>query len=356
VSCLAAEQIAGDADRGRELFRSLGCVACHSVDGQGGGYAPDLAKRIGRDQTPTGMAAGMWNRGPVMWSLITKRRLVLPEPDQQQMADLYAYFYSARYFDKPGDAQRGRKIFYWKRCADCHRLPAAGASPAAWPAQWPPLPDAVALIERMWNHAGPMREAMARKRIAWPELSAQEAADLHALLRAPPESGPPAGELPLASGQPGDRLFELRGCRNCHSGPRSLRGRFSGRTIADFSVAMWNSAPEMARRASLNYGEMRQLAGLLWQQQIPEVAGKAARGRELFASKGCADCHTRTLTGAPRLAAHRLQAFVLMAALFRYGPNMHKKLAAAGKPWPRLNGNDLLDLAAHLNRNALSGR
>lgn len=355
--CLAAhcsEPIAGDADRGRDLFRTCGCIVCHSVDGQGGGYAPDLAKRIGPDQTPLGMAAGMWNRGPMMWSWIAKKRLSLPEPGAQQMADLYAYFYSARYFEKPGDPARGRKVFHWKRCADCHGL-GSGQSSAAPPAEWPPLADSVALIERMWNHAAPMREAMARKRVAWPELTAQEAADLHALARSLAESGPPAGELPLASSQPGERLFESKGCRGCHSGARSLTGRFTGRTLADFATAMWNSAPQMARRPPLNYGEMRQLAGYLWRQQIPQPVASVRRGRELFSSRGCAGCHTRGFNGAPRLAAHRLYPFTLMALLWSKGPNMQQKLAASGKPWPRLAASELADITAYLAGEPLRG-
>lgn len=354
--CLAAscaEPIAGDADRGRDLFRSFGCIACHSVDGQGGGYAPDLAKRIGREQTPLDMAAGMWNRGPMMWSWIAKKRLTLPEPGEQEMADFYAYFYSARYFDKPGDAARGRKLFYWKRCADCHRLEGEGTSQGPPPAQWPPLPDPVALVERMWNDSGIMRDAMTRKRLAWPELTAQEAADLHALARTFAEPGPPAGELPLVSSQPGDRLFESKGCRTCHSGARSLRGRFSGRTLTDFAIAMWNSAPQMGKRVPLDYGEMRQLAGYLWRLQIPQPAASAKRGRELFSSKGCAACHNRGLSGAPRLAAHRLYPFTLMSLLWRHGPSMQLKLAASGRSWPRLTAAELADITAALSAETL---
>ena len=50
----------GDARRGEELFRSQGCVQCHSVNGKGGTAAPDLAKRIDRNYTPTVMASLMW--------------------------------------------------------------------------------------------------------------------------------------------------------------------------------------------------------------------------------------------------------------------------------------------------------
>jgi len=344
----AAETVAGDADRGRELFRSLGCIICHSVDGQGGGYAPDLARRIGREQTPAGMAAGLWNRSPAMWAWVRKKRLTLPAPGEQQMADFYAYFYSARYFDRPGEAERGRKVFYWKRCGDCHALNGNPAGPAPAVADWPPAGDAVGLLERMWSAAAAMKEATDRKRIPWPELSSQEASDLYALYQSLPETRQRAGDVPPSSNQPGERLFASKGCRGCHSGARTLAGRFSGRTLTDFAAALWNHAPEMARRPALSYGELRQVAGYLWSQQIREPAGDAARGKRAFAARGCASCHQKELSGAPRLAGHRVRPFALMAGLWRHGAAMQARMQEAGRTWPRLNGGELADLAAYL--------
>ena len=40
----------------------------------------------------------------------------------EQAADLFAYFVSARYFEKPGDAARGKQAFAAKHCADCHGI------------------------------------------------------------------------------------------------------------------------------------------------------------------------------------------------------------------------------------------
>ena len=49
--------------------------------------------------------------------------------------DLFAYFYSARFFDKPGDAARGKRLFSSKHCAECHGLtePKIGRSQARFP-------------------------------------------------------------------------------------------------------------------------------------------------------------------------------------------------------------------------------
>ncbi len=346
--CAVAQTLAGDADRGRLRFRALGCIACHSVDGVGGGYAPDLAKRIGRETTPVAMAAQFWNRSPFMWRMIRTRRIVLPEPDAQDFADLYAYFYSARFFDRPPEAARGREAFSQNRCASCH----AQASPVGAPApeELPPVADAIALLERMWCAASRMLEACSSRRTPWPELTSQQAADIAAWIRELSARKPLAGELPAPSAQPGERLFQQKGCASCHTGPRALHGRFSGRTLLDFAVAMWNRAPEMRRRPPLDYGEMRQLVAWLWLLQIPTPKGDPARGAASFTQKGCASCHQRSLTGAPRLTARRWDPFLFMQHLWRQSADMHAGFTENRRTWPTLTPTDVSDILAWLNR------
>ncbi len=280
----------------------------------------------------------------------------MPDPTPQDLADLYAYFYSSRFFDRPGDAARGRAVFYGRRCGDCHGQGSASASEATAVARWPPLADPVALLERMWNAAEAMKEAAARRKIAWPELTSQEAADLHAFLESLPERRARAGEILPPSSQSGRRLFVTKGCAGCHSGPRSLSGRFTGRTLTDFAVAMWNRAPEMEpRRHQLSSGEMRNLAGYLWSLQIAEPVGSPQRGKQVFVKGGCAACHQSALSGAPRLAAHWMRPFTLMAILWRHGPVMSAKVQESRKTWPRLTRAELADLAAYLARTGPRG-
>ena len=121
-SALAAGIVPGDARRGEQLFQSEQCVQCHSVNGRGGATAPDLAKRMDRDYTPTVMASLMWNHAPDMWAAMEKRGLARPALTPEQSADLFAYFVSARYFEKRGDAGRGKQAFAAKHCADCHGI------------------------------------------------------------------------------------------------------------------------------------------------------------------------------------------------------------------------------------------
>ena len=43
-------------------------------------------------------------------------------------ADLFAYFYSARFFEKPGDAARGKRAFAVRGCSNCHGLTEGAAA------------------------------------------------------------------------------------------------------------------------------------------------------------------------------------------------------------------------------------
>jgi mono/diheme cytochrome c family protein len=108
---LRAATIAADSARGAQLFESLSCVQCHSINGKGGTVAPDLGRRIDRDFTPASLAATMWNHAPAMWAAIRTRNISPGDLDEQAAADLFAYFYSARFFEKLGDAGRGKRLF-----------------------------------------------------------------------------------------------------------------------------------------------------------------------------------------------------------------------------------------------------
>src|SRR5690349_24782746 len=119
---LAGQTAPGDARRGEDLFRSQGCVQCHSINGQGGRTAPDLARRIDRNFTPTVMASLMWNHAPTMWTVMKQQNIAQPPLSAEQASDLFAYFVSARYFEQPGDAGRGKQAFAARHCADCHGI------------------------------------------------------------------------------------------------------------------------------------------------------------------------------------------------------------------------------------------
>src|SRR4051794_25521973 len=96
----------GSSEKSEQLFQTQQCIRCHSIHGKGGNTAPDLGRRIGRDQTPEALASILWNHAPAMWSEMGRQGITSPVLSPQDAADLFAFFYSSRFFDKPGDAGR----------------------------------------------------------------------------------------------------------------------------------------------------------------------------------------------------------------------------------------------------------
>src|SRR3974377_2033263 len=176
ICAIPALAIEADARRGAEFFEKQKCDTCHSVGSvlkaRGAGKAPDLAASIDRDYTPSALASRMWNHAPTMWTQIAQEGMSIPSVNEQDAADLFAFFYQARYFEKPGDAARGKRAFADKRCAECHSVSAEGGPQVGPPvAQWQSLRDPIALVQRMWNPLPQMKEEAAKRKISWPELT-----------------------------------------------------------------------------------------------------------------------------------------------------------------------------------------
>jgi cytochrome c2 len=342
--------IPGDAQRGAEVFESQKCVTCHSVQGRGGRTAPDLGTRSARAYTPTEMAALMWNHGPVMWPAMEKAGIGIPPLTEQQAADLYAYFYAFRYFEKPADAGRGRRVFERRgSCTTCHGMREGGSEGAPPVASWRSLQDSIALASDMWNHATPMRAALSRRNMTWPVLNAQEMADLVLYLRTTLKVDSAAERYAPADATTGATLFKVKGCAECHEGSLALERRARFRTTAEFAAAMWNHAPKMVQLPpNLSPEEMRRLVGFLWSIQYFETPGNPARGEKLFTSKNCASCHNDPSSGTPSLAGRRLNSIRMASALWQHGPQMHERMKQRNLKWPQFRHLEMSDLIAYL--------
>lgn len=345
--------VAMDSTRGELLFSTLSCIGCHSINGVGGRIAPDLGRHLDRDFTPALLASTMWNHAPAMWGAIREREVRAGDLDEQAAADLFAYFYAARFFERPGDAGRGKSLFSARHCADCHGLTQAKL-PAAKPvAQWESMSRPVALVTAMWNHAATMRQEFARRKIAWPELVSQDLTDILVYLRGLPGTLHQPDLLLLASGENGQALFDSKGCAACHSGKRALGLRLRGQTLVDIAVDMWNHAPRMAKAApSLDLEEMRDLTSYLWAQQFFLDSGDAEAGKGVFAAKRCATCHGDASSSAPQLGGVRQAALTgsgMVSVLWRHGPQMMEQMKDKGIPWPRFDDAEMANLIAYLN-------
>ena len=351
-SAAAAGVQPGDARRGEQLFQTEQCVQCHSINGRGGTLAPDLARRIDRDYSPAVMASLMWNHAPDMWAAMTKQGIRKGQLSPESAADLFAYFVGARYFEKPGDAGRGKQIFAAKHCADCHGI-TSSKDPAAPPvAKWESLADPVVLAQQMWNHGPQMKAEFAKRKLARPSLTAQELTDMLVYLQNLPETRHLATNFLFPPSDSGATLFESKGCAGCHTGRLALESRLRNQTLTQIAADMWNHQPSMKNPPpTLSQEEMRQIIGYIWARQYFRGEGNAERGKKVFAEKSCASCHNDAASGAPKLAKGKdaYSDITMVSALWDHGPRMLELMKQRGVEWPRFTAQQMSDLIAYLN-------
>jgi mono/diheme cytochrome c family protein len=348
----AGTAIPGDARRGELIFQNQQCIQCHSVNGKGGHLAPDLATKVDRDFTPAVMASLMWNHAPDMWAAMRKQGISKTELTPEAASDLFAFFVSQRYFEKPGDAGRGKQVFTARHCSACHGL-TSSPDPAAPPvARWESLADPTVLAQQMWNHGAKMREQFAQKKLAWSKLTSQELTDLLVYLQNQPETKHLAANFSFPPSDSGEALFQAKGCNGCHTGKLALEGLLRNQTITDIAVDMWNHQPEMKQPPpAFTPEEMRQIIGYIWAKQYFRGNGSAGRGKKVFADKNCAVCHNDPASGAPKLAKGKdaYSDITIVASLWSHGPGMLELMNQKKLLWPRFTAQQMSDLIAYLN-------
>ena len=266
TAALIAQGLPADSKRGERLFASEHCIECHSMNGHGRHTAPDLGRQIDRDFTPAALTSTMWNHAPTMWSAMRAGKVQAVNVDNQDAADLFAYFYSVRFFEKPGDAGRGKRLFTELSCAKCHGLTEA-VNPAALPVSgWQSMGDPVALAAAMWNHSSDMGTEMVNKKLLRPELNAQDLTDLLVYLRNLTAAKAITTSFQITTGARGKELFEQKGCPQCHSaGNSAVTWRLWGRTLTDVAARMWNHGGRMPEVTThFEPGEMREVLSYVW--------------------------------------------------------------------------------------------
>ena len=349
---------------GGALFQKKGCVHCHAVKGLGGTSGPDLGSGgLSRPRSDQ-LVVAMWNHAPRMWERMRAERLAYPRLDDQEMADVFAYLYTARCMDEAGDAGVGRRLYETKGCVRCHA--AAPPSSAAGPGEPRALKGAaspVAWARAMWNH--PPLTGLSGKP---PTFEGREMNDLLAFTRGASVAGP---DHLLLGADPdrGWKLFRERSCVTCHSvkdeagrvgtklGPNELPA-----TIAELAGTLWNHSEAMSRamqerglvRPSFDSREMADLIAFLYSVRDTEPGGSPRLGEVLYDGRGCGGCHGARAEGSrrgPGLRGRgkRFTSISFAAALWRHGPHIYERARERGLSWPELSEGDVGDLITFLN-------
>jgi len=351
-TCATRQLLLGDAGRGRNVFHSQKCILCHSVNSEGGRVGPDLAQMVDQGFTPYRMAALLWNHAPTMWRNLEQNGIARPNLTRQQAADLFAYFYAIRCFERPGDEGRGKRVFESNGCARCHGIDAPVSSGVAPARSWQSLDHPILLAQQMWSHprAG-MVTAFDQSGTPFPQLSAQDLTDMLAYLRSVLNRGENGYFVP-GSPEEGGELFVTKGCAACHQGSHAMEGRPTRYTLNDFAAAMWNHPQRTAPDSvPISVEEMRRLVGYLLSIQFFEERGDAERGKLLFRKKRCVACHEVPSSGAPgrQTMAGQMTSYDMMAALWKHGPKMNAAMRRKKIRWPRFDAAEMADVTAYLH-------
>src|SRR5215470_8794778 len=173
---------------GAQVFDAKGCVKCHSINGVGGKVGPDLAK-ISRPHTFYDLAAGMWNHLQKMTGKMKELGITRPRLDSREAADLVGFLFTLNYFDSPGNAEIGRKVFIEKKCVVCHTFHGSGGVVGPNLDHLTQFRSPIYVAAAMWNHGPQMAEKMKENGIERPSFTGAELKDLIAYL-VPATAGP----------------------------------------------------------------------------------------------------------------------------------------------------------------------
>src|SRR5208337_4758880 len=278
------------------------------------------------------------------WASMREHRITAGQLDPQGARDLMAFFYAARFFEKPGDAGRGKRAFESRGCAKCHGLTTA-ANPKAKPvSEWQGLTDPMVLVEEMWNHRTDMLAEAGAKGVASPQLSVQDLTDMLVYLRNLPGNRSKTGVFRIDVMGTDQPVFQSAGCGSCHGTVEALADRIQAQTLTEIAVEMWNHTPRMAAEgapaAPLARGQMQALVSSFWAAKFFGEAGRPGPGAGVFSAKNCDVCHNDASSGAPRLpaAGREFNGAAMVSALWSHGPNMLDQMKIKGVVWPRFEG------------------
>jgi mono/diheme cytochrome c family protein len=352
-----------DPMAGARVFATKGCEKCHSINGVGGKIGPDLAKST-RPHSFFDVATALWNHLPKMSDRMKQLGITRPQLTATEAGDLIGFLYTLNYFDPPGDAAAGRKVFTDKKCVACHQVGGAGGTVGPKLDSLKQFASPMYLASALWNHGPAMAEAMKAQGIERPTFTAQELRNLSAYLAPATARG---ADVPLyvLPGRPelGRTLFSEKGCVQCHKaggvggdvGP-DLVAMGARRSPVEFAAAIWNKAPAMTKAMAsqqikvpqLTAEEMADLVAYLYSVRYFASGGSIPRGWVVASNKGCLNCHgVSGERGKPASDLTRAKGLdssaAVIAALWNHAV-VTPTIAGKKVPWPTFNANEMADL------------
>ncbi len=176
----------GNPEEGMKAFSQKGCGQCHATEGTEKLKGPNLGLQK-KDFPPTlgQLASLMWNHFPQMIEEMRKENIKLPELSANDMANITAYLFSIRYFDRAGNRVAGQKVLLEKRCNLCHDIgkEAQGKKEGPNLAKLKGPVSPIYMATALWNHGHQMIGKMKERNIRWQKMTDKELIDLMEYLK-----------------------------------------------------------------------------------------------------------------------------------------------------------------------------
>lgn len=277
-------------------------------------------------------------------------------------------FAAPLFADSFGDPVRGQRLFVQKDCVECHAVRGAGGRVGPDLGRTSTKNSFYDIAAAIWNHSPQMSEKIVEWRLKRPTFEETELSDLIAFLYFLNYFDEP-GDVTR-----GKTIFAEKHCIECHAigreggrtGPR-LDGIDRATSPLQIAEGLWNHGPTMvasirARNLQVptfNGNEIIDLFAFLRDQGRGHVqrefrsAGDPERGRELFVSKKCSQCHSVFGRGGdlgPDLGEEELRGSVTQLAgrMWNHLLPMADAMQAMGMTTPKFREGELADLFAYL--------
>ena len=200
---------------------------------------------------PAHFTSAMWNHAPIMWGAMEAARMEKPKltpRGRRRPVRLLLFRALLRQARRGGERQGDVREQAMRHVSRHHRVArrrrdaggemgVAGRPHAAGAADVEPqLPHAPGLCAPQDRMAGADRRR-AERHPGLPAFAARDGPSARAFLQ-------------HLAAQGGERLFEAKGCANCHRGRTGAGEPLHNMTLTDIAVDMWNHAPRMAADAA----------------------------------------------------------------------------------------------------------
>ena len=269
----------------------------------------------------------------------------------------------------PTDPLAGKQVFAEKGCNQCHAIWGEGGTLGPDLGKAGVWDSVMQLAGVLWNHSPEMIEKMRERRMSRPVISSAEMAQLAAFLYFLDYFDAPGDAVR------GKLLFSEKGCVKCHTlgDERAHAGPAldSYKHLASplfLARAMWRHGPPMANkmaemkvaRPELRGTDLADIHSYIQSasaegsiEKVYMVPGSPARGKAVFAEKGCVKCHAIRGSGGhigPDLAAKGLHRSVTEIAglMWNHEPAMWARMQELGIPLPAFSDQEISDLIAYL--------